>query len=544
MRVIGSSKKLPLVDISNFVMLSYGRPNHIYDADKIEGNLVVRKAKEGEHFIAIGGQEYKLSTDITVIADDVKVLSIAGVIGGEISKITENTKNIFVEMANFDSSMISKSGRYLNIITDSRFRFERRVDYANTEYVFSVLLKDIEKYCGGQISENIVCYGNKDSFVESINFDYRKANKLLGTSFTEKDCYDAFSLLGFKCEGNVVHVPSWRQGDIKIQEDLIEEVVRIKGYENIPSSPLEKPSTLFSYKNNDVINVLRNRGISEVISWSFASESEVRNFGEVDIKLKNPISIELMCMRPSGLIHLIKFAVNHINRGSRNVSMFEIGPIYGNSYEQKQANSLCGIRTGGMGISPHKETRDFDFFDVKADLFSVLESYKINTEMLQLSTECPNYYHPTQSASFKIGKTVVAYCGAIHPAVLKEFEMEQKLFAFEIFLDNLPRTKDKFKTYIAVSNLQPIVRDFAFIVDKQLPVAQLEKAIKGSNSNIVSAKIFDVYFGKGIEEGKKSIAVSVIIEQKEKTMTDAEIDSISGVIVKECETKLSASLRR
>lgn len=544
MRAIGSSKKLPLVDISNFIMFSYGRPNHIYDADKIEGNIVVRSAKDGERFIAIGGEEYSLSSDVTVIADDVKILSVAGVIGGETSKVTEHTKNIFVEMANFDPSMVAKSGRYLNIITDSRFRFERRIDHGNTDYVFGVLLKDIQKYCGGEISENIISYGNKHSFIESINFDYKKVNKLLGTNFTEKECYDVFLRLGFKCQDGTVNIPSWRQGDIKIEEDLIEEVVRIKGYETIPSLLLDKPDTFFLSKNHDAIHVLRNRGVSEVISWSFASEAEVNIFGGSGIKLKNPISIELMCMRPSGLIHIIKFAANHINRGSKNVSMFEMGPIYNNLYEQKQVNSLCGIRTGGIGISPHKETREFDFFDIKADLFAVLESYNINTDILQISTDCPRYYHPTQSASFKIGKSIVAYCGAIHPSVLKEFGIDQKLFAFEIFLDNLPKTKYKFRTYNAVSNLQPIVRDFAFLVDKTLSASQLEKTIRGSDSNIASAKIFDVYWGKGVEDGKKSMAVSVVIEQKEKTMTDAEIDSISDAIIASCEAKLSAALRR
>lgn len=544
LRAIGSSKKLPLVDISNFMMLSYGHPNHIYDADKIEGNLTVRKAVDGEKFIAIGGEEYTLSSAITVIADDKKVLSIAGIIGGELSKVTEQTCNILVEVANFDPISIAKSGRLLNISTDSRFRFERRIDHDALSDFSCRLIHMIQNICSGGLSQTYVAYGNKPTYVSSITFDYSSVNKVLGTDISAELCQEILTKLGFECKKELINIPSWRQGDITIAEDLIEEIIRIAGYHHIPACALPQTSLHLTPKQHQTELTLRHRGLNEVISWSFISDKDATIFGSSQLRIKNPISIELEVMRASVLVHLLKYTANHINRGQKDVSMFELGPIYNQDYSNKQINCLAAIRTGSYSpLSPHHETRPFDFFDIKADLFAALSSYGFNAEILQTNRTCPSYYHPNQCSAFLMGKTVIAYCGRLHPSALQQSGIEAPVFAFELFIDSLPVPKAKFKTYHIVQNLQPVVRDFAFIVNQDTSAGDLIRVIKKVDQTIASVDVFDVYQGKGVAEGSKSIAVSVKLQPYKATLIDAEIEAISSTIINAVQNTLGGMLR-
>jgi len=544
LRAIGSGKKLPLVDISNFMMLTYGRPNHIYDADKIEGQVVVRPAYEGEHFVAIGGEEYKLNAKVTVVADDNKVLAIAGVIGGELSKVTEETKNIFVEVANFDPIAVANSGRYLNLNTDARFRFERRIDHANSAEFMARLLHKVQIHCGGQLSKTTVVLGDEIDSVKAVKFDFKAVNRMLGTDIEKDVCMAVLSKLGFECDGEMVSVPSWRQGEVAIEADLVEEIIRIHGFHHIPTIMLPQTGKFFAPAPYDFVTVLRERGMDEVLSWSFASESDAKVFGNSGLKLKNPISIELEIMRSSVLVHLVKFAENHINRGCKNVNMFELGPVYDDAHPNRQMNCLAGIRTGlHSPLSAHNEVREIDFFDVKADFFASLGAYRVNPDALRISRECPSYYHPGQSAAFSIGKTVVGFCGRLHPQALKAMGLDAPVLAFELFVDRLPVAKNKPRTRQAVQVLQPVIRDFAFILDQATAAGDLIQIIKKVDAKITAVDIFDVYQGKGVAEGKKSIAVSVRLQPQKATLIDAEIEAISAGIINAAQSKLGAVLR-
>ncbi|MFI4984026.1 MAG: phenylalanine--tRNA ligase subunit beta [Rickettsiales bacterium] len=548
---IGMNPKTTFVDLSNYSMLSYGRPNHFYDADKLVGNIVIRYAKPGEHFVAIGGAQYNLREDILVVADDNGAVSIAGVIGGERSKVTETTTNIFVEMAVFNPISISNSGRKLNVITDARFRSERRIDGGNSDFFMNYLTQLILDHTSGEVYKTQIVRGNTPHYTHEVAFNLEKIHAISGLIISEAVCKDILTKLGFVINGNSVQVPSFRLGDINHITDLVEEIMRIHGYTELPSLdlPLTSKELVFNDKTPEqkTRDFLTSRSFGEVILWSFISEKNHQLFalGE-QIKIANPISEELAIMRRSLLPNLLLNINNNYVRGFKDFGMFEIGNIYGAEYNLNQTQSIAACFLGNiLAKSVHKDERKADFYDLKALAYAVVSLYGFNPENLKIVLEVPAYYHPGKSCGLKIGNKVVGYVGEIHPKILKAFDLKDGVVAFELLTENIPPQKAKLaKAPLEISNFQAVNRDFAFMIGAEVRASDIVDAVKATDRALIeTVEIFDVYSGSNIEEGKKSIALSVRILPKDKTLSDVEITAVSDKIIATLADKLGGQVR-
>lgn len=550
LQLIGSSPKTPLVDISNYAMFSLGRPNHIYDADKIKGDMHVRFSAQGEEFLALNGVQYTLPEGLTVIADDEKVLSIAGVIGGELSKIEESTKNIIIEIANWDANQIIKAGRALNINTDSRFRFERRVDHGISVKFANFFLSLIQQTCSAQIGDLKVHHKAALPHATEMEFDFDKIKLITGVDISKEHATDILARLGFELKGSTLLIPTFRQGDIALDVDVVEEIMRIHGFDNIHNQPLQQHLSLTSDANsleNIGRNTLINRSYNEIISYSFCSPDDAKRFAfKSNIEIANPISVEMSVMRETIVPNMLAAMKRNEARGLSDSGFFEVGNIYSDAFTDKQTKCFAGLKFGKLNPkSVHKDERDFDFFDAKADLFALIMDLGFDATKLTINdSNAPSYYHPARSASFALGKNIVAYCGEIHPSIAKHYDANSRVVTFELFVESLPKAKQKFaRAKLEVSDYQAVYRDFAFIVDAKLSAQEITKACKMADPMIESANIFDVYEGKNIEEGKKSIALSVKIQPQNKTLSDAEITAIYNKIILDAQIRLQASLR-
>lgn len=557
MRAVGSSMKNTLVNISNYSMLEYGRPNHCYDADKIKGDVIIRKSKEGEKFIALGPLELILPAGLLVVADEEKVLALAGVIGGESSKIDDNTKNILVEVANFNPLAVTIAGRNMNVITDSRFRFERRIDFENTEFFMQYLTNQITTHCGGEVYEIKQAQGNAINYAKEVKFSLDKLEQVAGFVIEPRRINEILNKLGFQIipelapgKESIIKIPSWRQGDVERDVDIIEEILRIYGYDNIPIIPLpinindiETQEEKFSSKARKLLTM---RNFNEVITWSFISENTTDDFGFKDsIKLENPISIEMSIMRQSILPGLLKTAQDNAYRGLINYNFFEIGNIYDKAFNNSQQLCIAAIRVGMFEPKTmFKTERPYDFYDIKSDIFALIEEYGLDTSKLTIKNQTPSYYHPGISATFMLGNNVIGYCGQLHPKIIKKFDISNTL-ALELFLDKLPAKKIKHaKSKMTFSNLQAINRDFAFVMANDVLMENVIRQIKSVDNNLIEAvKVFDIYQGNKIEIGQKSVAISVTIRPEENTMTDSEIEQLSKKIIDSVTVQFNARLR-
>ena len=557
---IGVNSIGSVVDITNYVMYSLNQPLHSYDADKINGDILVRNAQKGEKFTSLKEIEYSLSGDELLICDDKKIAGLAGIMGGKSTSTLENTKNIFLEAAFFEGSNISKTGRQLNILSDSRYRFERNLDIKGAKKALNMAANLIQEICGGEISK-IVEVGSSEISLAQINFDLSKIKKLLNVEIEPKKVSEILIDLGFlvkylnsnKLE---VTVPSFRS-DIKIEEDLIEEVIRIYGYDKIKSSALDLKYVPVDPKSN--FNNLRfslcNSGLDEIISWSFIDSKIAQYFSPINPKLiiANSISEEMDYMRPSIIPGLLAVVKKNQARGFSNLALFEIGKIFSNNNLEGQIESVASLRVGKNKDKNHyKDERIFDVMDIKKDLFTALESFKVNFNSVQTlsfaetqNENLPTYYHPYRSAILKIGKNIIGYFGELHPILNKKLDVKGRINIFEIFINKLPisNQKSKNKPFIK-SDFQLVSRDFAFILDKKVQVSNLVKLVKNTNQELISeVNIFDIYEGENIENGKKSIAFNVEIVPKLKTLTSLEIDDISNEIINVIREKLSGVLR-
>ncbi len=550
LKSIGSSPKTPLVELSNFAMFDYGRPNHIYDADKLVGNLEVRRSQQGEKFVAIGGTEYELPAGLLVVADEQRVVCMAGVMGGELTKVDENTQNILIEVGNWDPIAVMESGRGLNLLSDSRFRFERRVDHANSQYFVEYLSKLIAEECGGELSEITAVKGTPLNYLESLNFDFHTIKRIAGIDIGEKRAKEILENLGFKLQGNEVVIPSYRQGDIQNAEDIAEEVLRIEGLENISSTPLtldtKNLNKKLSLNTDNIRSGLIYRNLFELITWTFYGQNDAELFGTTDglITLKNPISVDLSIMRQSILPNLIKAASANEARSIANTGFFEIGSIFNKKLASKQTSCVAGLRYGKINFkSVFDKQRDGDFYDAKADLFAAITAYGFDPQKLSITKEIPAYYHPGRSAAFWLGKNLIAYAGEIHPTIASTYEVTGKVVAFELFIDNLPIKKESAnKKALTLTNYQPVTRDFAFILSKNIAVADVLKEIKQCSNLIEDVQVFDVFESEQLGENK-SVAITIRIQPVEKTLEEKDILAISDMIVNNVNTKFDAKLR-
>ncbi|MDG7056734.1 MAG: phenylalanine--tRNA ligase subunit beta [Wolbachia endosymbiont of Penenirmus auritus] len=535
-----------IVDVTNYIMISFGRPVHAYDAKKIEGELVVRKANSGEKFIGLNDKEYLLNKDISVISDDKNIHAIAGIIGGKCSECTLKTTDIFLESAWFDPISITKSSRQLSISTDSSYRFARSVDPEFTLGGLSLATQMILKLCGGEAS-SVVSAGSLDRADTKVNFDYQDINKFGSVSVSPDEAFDILTKLGFsidkKTENNwSVQVPSWRP-DVTISADLVEEVVRIYGYDKIKEEPLTGDIEAETNAHDDLRILMTSRGFHEVFTWSFMSESTAEKFGYSDklFIIDNPFNNNFNIMRPSVIPNLLQITADNIAHGTSDLAVFEIGLVYDSLNQPKYV--LSGIRSGSNLPRNHYNTdRKIDVFDAKADLITALEFLNVNCDNLTIERAEKEYYHPGKSGTLSFRSKIVGHFGELHPSILDFFDIKQKVVGFELILEdirNLPVSRKKFTDY----KYQSVKRDFAFIVNKNVAAGNIINIVKKSSELITEVLVFDVYHGNNMEPNKMSIALSVTFCSPTHTLTEEEIQKESSAIVNSVRENTGGVLR-
>ena len=558
---VGQKPISAIVDITNYVMLDINRPLHAYDADKIEKGIIVRNSKPGEEFTALDNKNYKLEKDMCVISDQKGVLGLGGIIGGTRSGTELSTKNILLESAYFDPRSIRNTAKKLNLDTDAKFRFERGIDPLSIEAGLKKASLLIQKICGGEISkvdvQKIENYKTK-----TIKFDYNLFENVSGFKISLREMIKILEDLGFICKKKnrylMLTVPSWRP-DISQQIDIVEELVRISGYDKIKiidpiknrtKSTLTKTQKLFHFLQR----AIASKGYLETITWSFTDQNYNDHFKNEykEIKIVNPISSELGVLRNSIFSNLIIYMTKNLDRGFKDLSIFEIGPVFTGSNPGEQKTVVCGLSAGKRSrLSWINKDRDVDVFDIKRDVVQTLIEAGYNSDNFFIDSETPNYYHPGKSGRIFLDQNkdkVAAYFGEIHPSIIKKVDIKtDSLVGFEIFLENLKFSKKSLndqKPKFIVSDFQKSERDFAFVVNKEVKVQELVSAISSIDQNLIrNIKVFDVYEGENIPNSHKSIAISVTIQSSEKTLNDSDLEKINNLIIKTVEDKTGAKIR-
>lgn len=556
-----------LVDITNYFTIAYNRPLHVFDADKLKGNIHVRLAKKGETLSALNDKSYELDDTMTVVCDDSGVIGLGGIVGGTSTGVDENTTNVYLECAFFDSVRTAMTGRALQVNSDARYRFERGVDPAFLPDAVELATQMIIDLCGGTAG-SVINAGSEAKWERQFLFDPALTLKLAGIELSHQEQHHILVALGFKTDMHAipwkVTPPSWRP-DIQGAADLVEEVVRIHGFAAItPVSMRRESGVVVSAlspeleRRQNVRRLLAARGLKEAVTWSFMQSGQAKSFEATAMNdnerqaltLTNAISSEMDRMRPSILPNLLRAAQANADRGFPNAALFEIGPVFLGTELAQQLFTASGIRHLSMGErhwSDKNSNRAPSAYDVKADALAVLELAGLNPAKVQITTDAPGYYHPGRSATLRMGPTVLGWFGELHPTALEAVDVKGPAAGFEIFLDRIPTPKKTgpAKPLLQPSAFQPVARDFAFIVDAGVSADAIIKAATAADKDLVSQiDVFDVYAGKGIEPGKKSIAISVILQPREKTLTDANIESVGTKIVSSVSEKTGASLRK
>nr|WP_199899283.1 phenylalanine--tRNA ligase subunit beta [Sneathiella glossodoripedis] len=522
-----------LVDITNFVTFDLGRPLHVFDADKLKGDIQPRFARAGEKLLALDGEEYDLVESDCVIADDVAPQGLGGIMGGELSGCTEETTNVFIEAALFDPIAIATTGRRLGIESDARYRFERGVDPAFVENGMEVATRLVMELCGGEPS-HVVADGEGPDWQKSVSLRKTRVKELGGVDVEPSEMIEILDRLGFKPvdKGDVIEtqVPSWRM-DIDAEADLVEEVMRMHGFDKIEAVALPRLSVVaqpsVSPKQRRVRTAKRalaGRGMIEAVTYSFLPRAHAELFGGVneDIVLSNPISSDLDVMRPSLLPNLVAAAGRNQARGFNDINLFEVAGEYHSDQPDGQRTVAAGIRTGlTSGRHWDGAGRAWDVFDVKADVLDLLEAIGGPAATAQIVTGAPQWYHPGRSGVIQLGpKMRLAAFGELHPSVLEAMKVKGPIMGFELYLDNVPLPKATGKTArdpLKVSDYQAVERDFAFVVDQDVTADKILRAARGADKKLITdATIFDIYEGERIGEGKKSIALSIRLEHLTK----------------------------
>ena len=560
LKAIGLRPISALVDITNYVTFDLNRPLHVFDADKVDGDLVMRMAREGEEILALDGESYGLDPEMVVIADNSGPQGIGGVMGGEISGCAAETSNVFLEVALFDPVRVAATGRKLGILSDARYRFERGLDPASALWGAEVAARLIQEICGGEVSE-VVSAGDLPKTDRQIAFRPDRVTSLGGTEVAVAEQERILSTLGFDVEAAEedlsVAVPGWRN-DVECEACLVEEVLRIHGYEAIPAATQERegelPQAVLTEpqrREGLLRRALAGRGLNEAVTFSFISSSLSALFGgtEEELLLINPISSDLDAMRPSVLPTLAMAAARNSDRGFGDVALFELGPQYADASPEGQSLVAAGLRAGRLE-RPHwdKAARPLDAFDAKADALAALAAVGAPVENLQVDAQAaPTWYHPGRSGALRLGPKVLAVFGELHPRVLAALDLRGPVAAFEVFVESVPLPKakaGKLRPAPDLSPFQPVTRDFAFVVDEAVPAEKLLRAAKGADKAMIAAvDLFDLYAGKGIEPGQKSLAISVTLQPREKTLTDQEIDAIADKIVQQVTKATGGQLR-
>ncbi|MFD2779827.1 phenylalanine--tRNA ligase subunit beta [Novosphingobium pokkalii] len=537
-----------LVDITNYVMLGYGRPAHAYDLARLTGAVTARKAREGETVLALNGKEYALAPFMTVIADDAGVHDIGGIMGGEHSGCTDQTTDVLLEVAYFDPAHIARTGQALALASDARGRFERGVDPAFLDTGMDLLTALVLEICGGTASE-VVRVGTPPLAQRAIAYDPALAGRLGGIAVAQSEQKRILTALGFAVDEDwTVTVPTWRP-DIAGAPDLVEEVIRVHGLDAVPSTPLPRAdgvarptATPVQLLERRLRRAAAARGLHEAVTWSFLPTAQAEHFadGQFVWTLANPISEDLKAMRPSLLPGLLAAVRRNLDRGATAVRLFEIGRRYlraddGSSDERLSlAVVLAGERTPRGWASGKAQA--FDAFDAKAEALALLGEAGAPVDNLQVMGEAGSQFHPGQSAMLRLGpKQVLARFGMVHPATAKAFGLEGPVAVVELFLDRIPARKAApgfARPHFAPPALQAVTRDFAFLVDAKVPAGDLLRAVKGADkASIVAARVFDDFRGQGVPEGHKSLAIEVTLQPGDKSFDEAALKAISDKIV-------------
>jgi phenylalanyl-tRNA synthetase beta chain len=563
-----------LVDITNFMTYDRSRPLHVFDAAKVKGNLTVRRARDGESLLALDGRTYKLDGGVCVIADDHGVESLAGIMGGEASGCSDATTDVLIESALWNEINIAQTGRKLGINSDARYRFERGVDPAFMVPGLEMATKLVMEMCGGTASENVVV-GKAFADDRVIDFPIHEVKRLAGIDVPVPEMKLILSRLGFMMAGAgsvvKVAVPSWRT-DVHGKADIVEEIVRIVGVDKVPMTPFERGEnarkpvlTAIQLRTRRAKRALAARGMVEAVTWSFISKPHAELFdrdppvqaqanrrGHPELSLANPIASDMSDMRPSLLPGLVAAIQANINRGFADLAMFEVGQIFTSDGPEDELIAAAGVRHGfasSKGAGRHwSGSATTGAFDAKADAFAVLSAAGAPMQALQVVSGGPDWLHPGRSGTIQIGpQNVLGYFGELHPRALEALRADGPLIAFEVILDRIPAAKQKptrAKPVLDLSAFQPVSRDFAFIVDRSVKAGDIVRAAQAvDNKLITDVTVFDVYEGKGIDEAKKSIAIAVTIQPREKTLTDQEIDAVAAKIVAEVTKKTGGVLR-
>ncbi len=562
-----------LVDVTNLIAYDRARPLHVYDLAKLVGSeIVVRggqvsaESGESEHLIALDGKTYTLDPDMCVIADagGERPIGLGGVMGGESTGCSDQTTDVFLESAWFDPIVTAQTGRTLTISSDAQYRFARGVDPASVVPGIELATRLILDLCGGEPSE-IVLAGEQPASPAPVAFDPAYVKRLSGMDLPDDRIGTLLGQLGFQVTAGgagqvepwTVTPPSWRR-DVDGKADLVEEVARIQGFQHLPDAPLPdqgSPSRGVLSPRQSRVRIARRAlaalGYAEAVTWSFTRRDIAALFGGGDerLVLDNPIASDLDCMRPSALPNLIQAAARNAARGHADAALFEIGPIYLGDQPADQRTVIAGLispRAARHWAGPGEDA----LFALKADLIAVLDAIGAPVASLQLAQgQNRDWWHPGRSARLQLGpKTVIAEFGAVHPRVLKTLDADGPMLAFEIVLDAVPEPKaragaTKARGVADLPNLMPLTRDFAFVIEADRPAGDLVRAVQGADKALIAdVRVFDVYRGAGVAEGAKSVALEVVVQPREATLTEAEIEALAARIVAAAQ-KVGATLR-
>jgi phenylalanyl-tRNA synthetase beta chain len=563
-----------LVDITNFMTYDRARPLHVFDAAKVKGNLTVRHARDSETLLALDGRSYTLDSNVCVIADDHGVESLAGIMGGEASGCSAQTTDVLIESALWNEINIAQTGRKFGINSDARYRFERGVDPEFMLPGLEMATRLVMELCGGTPSE-IVAVGKTHADDRVVDFPLTEVKRLAGIDVPLVEMRRILGHLGFMMAGAgpvvKVAVPSWRS-DVDGKADIVEEIVRIVGVDKVPMTPFERGDaprkpilSAIQLRTRRAKRALAARGMLEAVTWSFISKPQAELFdrdppvqahanrrGHPELSLANPIAADMSDMRPSLVPGLVTAAQANIDRGFSDLALFEVGQVFAGDRPEDELISASGVRHGfasSDGIGRHwTGSATANALDAKADAFAVLAAAGAPMHALQVVPGGPDWLHPGRSGTIQIGpQNILGFFGELHPRTLEALGADGPLIAFEVILDHIPDAKQKptrAKPTLELSPFQPVARDFAFIVNRGVRAADIVRAAQGVDRKLITAvTVFDVYEGKGIDEDKKSVAIAVTIQPREKTLTDQEIDAVAAKIVAEVTKRTGGTLR-
>jgi phenylalanyl-tRNA synthetase beta chain len=537
-----------IVDITNYICHSFAQPMHAFDADKVD-SISVKMATEGESFDALNDKTYKLSSKDVVISSSSSAECLAGIIGGKNSATNLDTSNIFLEAACFDKDLLTLSARRHEILTQSRLRFERHVDYHWRVDAFKIACAMIAEICGGQFAQTSVVGGLKP--LEEVEFCYSDFKKKIGIELAPSLIDEILNKLGYKITSAgdgvaLISVPSWR--DSKISEDIVEEIIRIHGYDKIVEQPL--PDTAIATNKPKSLNARRilgpsmvSMGYAEAVTWSFMSSKKAQNFGEINPQLMvvNPISSDLNYMRATIVPNLLDGILKNQNRSIKDLKFFEIGPVFSGLEIAQETRSLAAVITGSnTAQNPHEKARSLDVFDLKGDLEYLLKDFGITFDDIEIRKTDKPYYHPNVAAQMIYEGKNIGTFGAIHPRILKSYDINSDVFAFELNIDELSAKNSK-QEYVSYE-FQQVERDFAFVINEDVAIGDVLKGIKKIDAVIKDLKIFDIYKGQGIADGKKSVAINVLLKSDHNLLSD-EINDVCKRIIDFMKDSYLADLR-